>query len=113
MSLIKTWAPYFQSSARMRGRGYYVSGRVRRLAPEAGEMVRAQVQGRQQYMVNIRSDGDVASVQCTCPRFASGHYCKPIWATLKVRACYPKTGKIEPGPNVYQQPYATSAVVVS
>lgn len=82
MSLVKTWAPYFQPSSRMRGRGYYLSGRVRRVPPENGELVRAVVRGRREYLVTISGDGNNVSVHCTCPRFAEGLYCKHIWATI-------------------------------
>lgn len=82
MSLVKTWAPYFQPSSRMRGRGYYLSGRVRQTTPQNGELARALVRGRREYVVTIRGDGDSVCVLCTCPRFAEGLYCKHIWATL-------------------------------
>src|SRR5688500_986044 len=42
MSLIKTWAPHFQSGIRMRGRAYQAAGRVKRLPTSEGELVRAE-----------------------------------------------------------------------
>ncbi len=89
MSLIKTWAPYFQSNVRMRGRAYQMAGRVKRVAPADGEVVRAQVRGSQMYQVSIRGEGSSTSVQCTCPVFATGAYCKHIWATIVDVQCNP------------------------
>ncbi|MEX0884963.1 MAG: DEAD/DEAH box helicase [Phycisphaeraceae bacterium] len=82
MSLLTTWSPFFQSSVRMRGRGYQASNRVQRLEPEDDELVRAQVQGREAYLVTIREEQTRALAECTCPSFAAGSYCKHIWATL-------------------------------
>jgi superfamily II DNA or RNA helicase len=82
MSLIKTWAPYFQSSVRMKGRTYQAAGRVKQVPPHEGELVRAEVQGREPYTVTIEGTGPSARVHCTCPHFADGHYCKHIWATM-------------------------------
>ena len=82
MSIVTAWSPFFQSRMRMRGRAYHLAGRVKRVAPETGELVRAQVQGRQLYTVTIRQEGRAALAECTCPTFNDGAYCKHIWATL-------------------------------
>lgn len=84
MSLIKAWANHFQSNVRMRGRSYQAQGRVHQLSPRPGEWVRATVQGSQQqeHTVIIRGAGPTAQVHCTCAYFATGQYCKHIWATL-------------------------------
>ncbi|MEX2388582.1 MAG: DEAD/DEAH box helicase, partial [Phycisphaeraceae bacterium] len=66
----------------MRGRGYQASHRVERIEPQDGELVRAHVQGREQYTVTVMRDGTRAAAECTCPRFSEGIYCKHIWATL-------------------------------
>lgn len=99
MSFIKTWAPYFKSSVRMRGRAIQAAGRVRLLPPLGGEpgggsgggsggdsgggdLVRAHVQGSELYTVTIHGSGPTSSLHCTCPHFSGGAYCKHIWATL-------------------------------
>ncbi|NJL31540.1 MAG: hypothetical protein HC898_07885 [Phycisphaerales bacterium] len=84
MSLIKAWANHFQSNIRMRGRSYQAQGRVHQVPPDSGEWVRAQIQGsnEQTHTVVIRGQGPTAQVHCTCAYFATGQYCKHIWATL-------------------------------
>jgi superfamily II DNA or RNA helicase len=82
MSIVTAWSPFFQSQMRMRGRAYQLAGRVTRVEPGEGELVRAQVQGRQLYTVVLRQDGRAAVAECTCPSFSEGAYCKHIWATL-------------------------------
>ena len=82
MTLIRTWAPFFRSNIRMRGRAYQMAGRVAQQAPQPGEIVRAEVRGSRVYLVTIRGEGSAAVAHCTCPVFASGLYCKHIWATL-------------------------------
>jgi len=82
MSLIDTWTPYFLTQVRMRGRAYFLEGRVRQLVPAPGEMVRAHVRGNQRYTVTIHEEHGAARVGCTCPHFTDGFYCKHIWATL-------------------------------
>jgi superfamily II DNA or RNA helicase len=66
----------------MRGRAYQLGGRVERVEPEADELVRANVRGREPYVVTICKDDRAASAECTCPAFDKGAYCKHIWATL-------------------------------
>ncbi len=82
MSLLKTWAPYFQSHVRMRGRAYFNSGRVTLLPPQDGQSIRAEVQGTTPYTVTVEDDGLASNVSCTCSHFTQGVYCKHIWATL-------------------------------
>jgi superfamily II DNA or RNA helicase len=82
MSLIKVWAPHFQSGIRMRGRSYQAEGRVKRLPPREGELIRAEVRGKQSYNVVIRGEGSTATAECNCAYFAGGSYCKHIWATI-------------------------------
>ena len=80
--MLTSWSPFFQSPVRMRGRAYVNSNKIERVAPEAGELVRAQVQGQNTYTVVIRRDAGRAEAECTCPYFEGGSYCKHIWATL-------------------------------
>lgn len=82
MSLVTVWSPFFQSPVRMRGRSYQLAGRVQRIEPSNGELVRAEVRGREPYTVTIHADGRHAIADCTCPRFAEGVFCKHLWATL-------------------------------
>jgi superfamily II DNA or RNA helicase len=82
MPFADTWAPYFQAATRMRGRAYYADGRVRRIDAQPGELIRAVVQGKQAYTVSVRREQARVAVQCTCPSYADGRYCKHIWATL-------------------------------
>ena len=82
MSLVTVWSPFFQSPVRMRGRSYQLAGRVKRLEPTNGELIRAEVKGREPYTVTISADGRHAVADCTCPRFAEGVFCKHLWATL-------------------------------
>jgi superfamily II DNA or RNA helicase len=82
MFLTRTWSPYFQSAARMRGRAYQNAGRVRPLMPQDDELVRALVRGSRDYTVTLSRVGTSAQATCTCTYFESGHLCKHIWATL-------------------------------
>ena len=82
MSLLKSWAPHFQSHVRDRGRRFQVGGRVAQLPPEPGEIIRADVSGTETHRVTVASDGRTASAACTCSRHAGGAYCAHIWAAL-------------------------------
>ncbi|MEX0774483.1 MAG: SNF2-related protein [Phycisphaeraceae bacterium] len=82
MSLLKTWAPYFRGSVRMQGRAYQQQGRVRQVAPHQGEWVRAEVEGSRTYEVTLTGDADAPVAHCNCAVFASGQYCKHLYATL-------------------------------
>ncbi len=82
MSLMQTWGPQFHISVRNKGRLYQQQGRVRQVSAENGETVRAEVEGSRTYIVTLSQAGGQARVTCTCPHFASGQYCKHIYATL-------------------------------
>jgi len=82
MWLLRTWSSYFQGYVRQRGRAYYAAGHIKQVAPEDGELFRAQANGARNYQVTIRSNPSGAAADCTCPLFATGSYCKHIWATL-------------------------------
>jgi len=66
----------------MRGRAYQLGGRVERVEPSEGELVRAQVRGREPYTVTLKREDRSVTAECTCPAFDKGAYCKHIWATL-------------------------------
>jgi hypothetical protein len=82
MSALMAWSGLFQQPVRMRGRSYQQQDRVERVEPVDGELVRARVQGTQEYQVTIRANGRKAVAECTCEHFAGGALCKHIWATL-------------------------------
>ncbi len=82
MSITTSWSPFFHASVRMRGRAYQLGERVSRTEPGAGELVSAEVRGREAYTVTIRQEDRAVFAECTCPAFEKGTYCKHIWATL-------------------------------
>ncbi|MCC6579892.1 MAG: SWIM zinc finger family protein [Phycisphaeraceae bacterium] len=82
MSWVKAWATYFDGPRRMRGREYQQEGRVHRVAPSNGELVRAEVRGTRTYVVTIHPGDEGAELRCTCPSYQAGVLCKHIWATL-------------------------------
>lgn len=82
MTLIRTWAPFFPSHIRMRGRAYQQEGRVHRVAPEDGEAFRAHVTGEQSYTTTLYIEGDAPTASCTCAYFEGGRFCKHIWALI-------------------------------
>ncbi len=66
----------------MRGRAYQLGGRVERIQPDTDELIRANVRGREPYIVTVKREDRAVSAECTCPAFEKGAYCKHIWATL-------------------------------
>ncbi|WP_432798761.1 SNF2-related protein [Poriferisphaera sp. WC338] len=82
MSLMTIWSPFFQSSVRMNGRTVQLDGKVSRVVPTNGELVRAEVEDHEPVTVTISEEDGNAIAECTCPHFNSGSYCKHIWATL-------------------------------
>jgi len=83
MSLLKTWMPYFKSAVRQGGRAYFQTDCVSLITPAEGELARAQVNGEDDtHTVTLISEDAATLAQCTCDHFASGSYCKHIWATL-------------------------------
>lgn len=89
MALVTGWSPFFQSSARMRGRALQLGGSVTLTVPEDDELIRAIVDpgdaesdDNSTHTVVLRCDGDSVMGECTCETFAGGVYCEHIWATL-------------------------------
>ena len=83
MSLVASWSPFFQSSVRMEGRALQLAGKVRRVDPEDGELVRAVVDADDaSYTVTIARDEGSAVIQCDSPEFESGSFDKCVWATV-------------------------------
>ena len=66
----------------MRGRSLQLGKKVRRLPPEEGELVRAQVEGDGRVTVSVRQEGNKAVIECDSPQAAEGVFCEHIWATL-------------------------------
>ena len=96
MSLIRTWAPFFQNQIRMRGRAFQQDGRVTRLPPEEGELFRAQVRGDgdQVFTASIYLDGEAPTAACTCPFFEGGRFCRHIWALIVDVQSKPDEGEL-------------------
>ena len=79
MSILKTWAPYFQSSVRAAGRDDQMAGKVVQLPPTGNHRLRAEVHDNKTYLVTIDDQGHA---QCTCTLFITGAYCRHIWAAM-------------------------------
>ncbi|MEM1097713.1 MAG: DEAD/DEAH box helicase [Planctomycetota bacterium] len=86
MSMLPSWSPFFQPKVRMQGRAIQMAGKVRRLAPQDGEVLRAEVDDLSESVgtqtVTIRAEGKKAIVLCGCPLFNSGQLCQHIWAAM-------------------------------
>ncbi len=85
MPLLKAWAPYFKTDARQQGRAHYQEGRVQRLEPKPGQIVRAQVTDTtpQSHTVALSYEDPVGtSASCTCNQVDGGVFCEHVWATL-------------------------------
>ena len=82
LSQLTAWSPFFQSKARMRGRSLQLAKKVRRLPPEDGELVRAEVDGEQTVTVSVKQEANKAVIECDSPQAAEGVFCEHIWATL-------------------------------
>ena len=83
MSLVASWSPFFQSQVRMEGRALQLAGKVRRVPPENGELVRAIVDtDDDSYTVTIHREDDAAIIRCDSPAFESGSFDRCVWATV-------------------------------
>ena len=83
MSLLKSWSPFFQSPARLAGRALQRDARVEQLPPDKDQWFCTMVKNDDgDDMVVITGKDDTAGATCTCTDFATGMYCKHIWATL-------------------------------
>jgi SNF2 family DNA or RNA helicase len=83
MSLIPPWSPFFQSTARMKGRALRLAEKVQRVPPSNGELLRAEVRdGSSNHVVTLSADGRYAAAECSCDDFADGAFCRHIWAAL-------------------------------
>lgn len=58
-----------------RGRDYFLQGRVEEIECD-GEVMRASVQGSQDYTVNLRGDDGILDYACDCPVGSEGEFCK-------------------------------------
>jgi superfamily II DNA or RNA helicase len=66
-----------------RGDEYFAQGRVRRLDAKNG-VIRAIVQGSQQYRVELNVDDELLGTRCDCPAFLQhDEQCKHIWAVIR------------------------------
>jgi len=82
VSILKSWSPFFQSRDRLAGRALQTQGHVEQLPPDQDQWFCAVVRDEVDAMVVIHGKHDAAGATCTCTDFASGRYCKHIWATL-------------------------------
>ncbi|MEM7575961.1 MAG: DEAD/DEAH box helicase [Planctomycetota bacterium] len=86
MSMLPSWSPFFQPKVRMQGRAIQMGGKVKRVPPQDGEVLRAEVDDLSESVgkqtVTIRAEGKKAIVDCGCPLFNSGQLCQHIWAAM-------------------------------
>ncbi|MCC7204741.1 MAG: DEAD/DEAH box helicase, partial [Phycisphaeraceae bacterium] len=83
MTLPQIWSGYFLGDVRMRGRAFFLDGRVEQVPPQDGEYVRAEVRdGDGVCVVLVRLDQGPSRVQCSCHRGEGDAYCEHAWATL-------------------------------
>ena len=83
MSLVVSWSPFFQSQVRMEGRALQLAGKVRRVEPEDGELVRSVVDADGgPFTVTIHRDNGSAVIQCDSPEFEAGRFDSCAWATV-------------------------------
>lgn len=77
------WKRYFGSTIRSRGRQYYNAGKVKRLNHRGHEWF-AVVKGSRSYNVTVAmdEDGEIESMDCSCPYADSGQACKHMAALL-------------------------------
>ncbi len=76
------WQNFFTQTILIRGRDYYMRGKVTGLFP-SGDMFLARVMGSRLYTVTIEErDGALYRATCDCPHSRSGYYCKHVAAAL-------------------------------
>ena len=87
--MLPSWSPFFQPKVRMQGRAIQMAKKVRREAPQDGEVLRARVDDLSESVgtqtVTIAPEPDnpkKADAQCGCPLFNAGQLCQHIWASL-------------------------------
>lgn len=71
----------FDTQSLIRGREYFLQGRVR-LLPDEGGVLEARVRGSRMYTVFVDQSSDGVDASCDCPRFDDWGSCKHIWATI-------------------------------
>jgi superfamily II DNA or RNA helicase len=83
MLVLPSWKPFFEGPVRMHGRALQLADAVTRLEPAEDELLRAEVKDDDAiHTLTIEAEGKQASAECTCDHFATGAYCKHIWAAL-------------------------------
>lgn len=76
------WRKLFQSVILDRGLAYYERGLVTDYR-QGTKLIRATVQGSEEYDVRIRTEGEqIADMECDCPYAERGTYCKHMAAVL-------------------------------
>ena len=84
MSLSSTLKPLFNSSDRNRGTSYQKRGAVYSMKIDNGLLV-AEVDGSYGFYevtLDVEDFENEEAIDCTCPRFENGYFCKHIWATI-------------------------------
>ncbi|QDU91747.1 ATP-dependent helicase HepA [Pirellulimonas nuda] len=86
MTILETLRPYFDSAVRNRGEDYARSGAVH-LVEHDGEAVEMEVDGSGgwHYLVSLdRVSPTEFDLDCTCPHFEDGNFCKHLWAAARM-----------------------------
>ena len=84
MSLSSTLKPLFNSGDRNRGTSYQKRGAVYSMKIDNGLLV-AEVDGSYGFYevtLDVEDFENEEAIDCTCPRFEKGYFCKHIWATI-------------------------------
>ncbi len=85
MSLSTALKPLFNSGDRNRGSTYFHGGLVYEMKITDGLLV-AEVEGSYdsfyEVILDVEDFENEEAINCTCPRFEGGVYCKHIWATI-------------------------------
>jgi len=82
MSLTTAWSPFFQSTARMRGRALQTEGKIVGIEPAQGELLRFEIEGDPTHESAFELEDKRLSASCTCETFEGGRYCEHIWGAL-------------------------------
>ena len=84
MSLSSTLKPLFNSGDRNRGTSYQKRGAVYSMKIDNGLLV-AEVDGSHGFYevtLDVEDFENEEAIDCTCPRFEKGYFCKHVWATI-------------------------------
>lgn len=74
------WQDYFENRILSRGYDYYNGGYIENVS-KRDHLIQATVSGTRKYHIHIDLD-DYTQMNCTCPYYEGGNYCKHIAAVL-------------------------------